>query len=79
MGTGDILDILFNIVFWVLVFYIAWNENATQPWLYIVLLIFLVYFGLRAIFKKQGMERMVWLYSLNMVVLVYLLYYFSRR
>jgi hypothetical protein len=79
MSTGDILDILVTVIFWVLVFYIAWNENATQPWLYVLLLAFLVYFGLQAIFKRQGMERMVWLYSLNMVVLVYLLYYFSRR
>lgn len=79
MSTGDILEILVTVIFWVLVFYIAWNENATQPWLYVLLLAFLVYFGLQAIFKRQGMDRMVWLYSLNMVVLIYLLYYFSRR
>ena len=79
MDSESWLDIGITIVFWLLVFTIAWNENATPPWLYVVLLLFLVYFGLRAIFKKRGMERMVWLYTLNMIVLVYLMYYFSRR
>jgi hypothetical protein len=79
MESESWLEITETIVFWLLVFVIAWNENATPPWLYIVLFAFLVYFALRFIFKKKGMDRMVWLYSLNMVVLVYLLFIFSRK
>ena len=79
MNTEDIVDIVENLVFWILVVYIAWNENATPQWVYIVLFALIVYFAVRTIFRKRGMDRMVWLYSLNMLVLVYLLYYFSRR
>lgn len=79
METESWIDIGITLVFWLLVFTIAWNENTTPQWLYIVLFAFLVYFAIRAIFKKQGMERMVWIYTLNMVVLLYLLYTFSRK
>lgn len=79
MESTGWLEVGETVLFWILVFYIAWNENATPPWFYLVLLAFLIYFAVRAIAKKQGMDRMVWLYSLNMVVLVYLLYVFGRR
>lgn len=79
MSTNDMLEILENILFWCLVFFIAWNESATPSWAYIVLFAFLVYFALRAIFKRQGMDRAVWLYSLNMIVILYLMYYFMRK
>jgi hypothetical protein len=79
MDTELVLQIVENIVFWTLVLYIAWNENKSAAWTYIVLLFLIVYYALRFIFKKEGMDRMVWLYSLNMIVLIYLLFYFSRK
>jgi hypothetical protein len=79
MDTELVLQIVENIVFWTLVLYIAWNENKSAPWTYIVLLVLIVYYALRFIFKKEGMDRIVWLYSLNMIVLIYLLFYFSRK
>ncbi len=79
MDTELVLQIVENIVFWSLVLYIAWNENKSAAWTYIVLLVLIVYYALRFIFKKEGMDRMVWLYSLNMIVLIYLLFYFSRK
>lgn len=75
----DPLDIVENIVFWCLVVYIAWNENRTPPWVFVILFAFVIYFALRFIFKKKGMDRIVWLYSLNMIVILYLMYYFLRR
>ena len=79
MDTELVLQIVENIVFWSLVLYIAWNENKSAAWTYIVLLFLIVYYALRFIFKKEGMDRIVWLYSLNMIVLIYLLFYFSRK
>ncbi len=79
MDTELVLQIVENIVFWTLVLYIAWNENKSAAWTYIVLLFLIVYYALRFIFKKEGMDWMVWLYSLNMIVLIYLLFYFSRK
>ena len=73
------VDILENIVFWCLVLYIAWNQSRTPDWAYIALFVFLVYFLLRTIFKKQGIDRAVWLYSLNMLVILYLMSYFLRK
>lgn len=75
----DTLDILENIVFWCLVIYIAWNEKNTPAWAFVLLFVFVIYLALRFIFKKQGMDRAVWLYSLNMVVVLYLLYYFLKN
>jgi hypothetical protein len=79
MGEWNGIDIVENIIFWSLVVYISWNEKATPEWMYIVLFAFVVYFGLRFIFKKKGMDRMVWLYSLNMIVILYLLWVFLKR
>ena len=79
MNSESWVDILITIVFWLLLFYIAWNESVTPYWINILLLVLLLYFAGRTIFKKRGMDRMVWLYTVNMVVLVYLLYYFGRR
>ena len=79
MDTWDIVEILETIVFWVLVFYIAWNESATPQWVYIVLFGFLIYFAIKAIFKKKGMDRAVWIYALNMIVILYLMNTFMRK
>jgi hypothetical protein len=74
MDTWSIVSIIENIIFWLLVFYVAWNENRTPEWAYVLLLVYLVYFGVKTILQKQGMDRAVWLYSLNMIVIVYLMY-----
>ena len=79
MNAWDMSEILLTVVFWVLVFYIAWNESATPQWAYVVLFAFLLYFAISAILKKQGMDRAVWIYTVNMVVIVYLMYTFMRR
>jgi hypothetical protein len=78
MGAWSVLDILETVVFWALVFYIAWNESATPQWAYVVLFVFLIYFAVKAILKKQGMDRAVWIYTLNMAVILYLMYKFTR-
>lgn len=79
MDSLSIVDILVNIVFWVLVVFIAWNQFQTPQWAYIVLFAYVIYFALRFIFTKRGMERIVWLYSLNMLVILYLLYIFLKK
>jgi hypothetical protein len=39
----------------------------------------LIYFAIRAILRKQGMERFVWIYTLNMIVILYLMNTFMRK
>ena len=79
MDAWEIVSILDTIVFWILVFYIAWNETSTPQWAYVVLFVFLVYFAVKAILRKKGMDRVVWIYSLNMIVILYLMYTFMRK
>lgn len=79
MEVGDILEILETVVFWLLVFYIAWNESSTPQWAYLVLFGFLIYFAIKAIFRKKGMDRAVWIYTLNMLVILYLMNTFMRK
>ncbi len=79
MDAWEIADILQTIVFWVLVLYIAWNEKATPSWMYVVLLLYILYYAIQFIVRKQGMDRAIWLYSLNMVVILYLLFFFGRK
>lgn len=79
MGDWDLIEILENIVFWVLVVYIAFYEKQTPSWVFIFLFLYVIYFGLRTIFRKKGMDRVVWLYSLNMLVILYLFMVFTRK
>jgi len=76
---GGLLEILETIIFWTLVFYIAWNQTQTPEWAYIVLFGFLLYFAVKAILQKQGMDRVVWIYTLNMLVILYLMNTFMRK
>ena len=72
MDSSSIIEVLENILFWILVFYISWNENATPQWVFVLLMAFLVYFSIRFLLRKKGMERAVWVYTLNMIVILYL-------
>jgi hypothetical protein len=72
MDSSSIVEVLENILFWILVFYISWNENATPQWVFVLLMVFLVYFFIRFLLRKKGMERAVWIYTANMIVILYL-------
>lgn len=79
MDAWSIVDIVDSIVFWLVVFYIAWNESATPQWAYLVLFAFLVYYLIKSILRKQGMERAVMFYVLNMIVIAYLMYRLVKK
>jgi len=75
----DILFILENIVFFILVGLVAWMQTDTPQWVYTSLLIFSIYWLIRFIFTKQGMTRVLYIYGLNMFILLILFYYYNKK
>lgn len=71
-----ILSIVENILFWLLVAAIAWLQRSTPQWMFVTLFIYLLYMMIRLIISKHGMERIVYIYTLNMIVALGLLMYF---
>ena len=73
-----ILSIIENILFWLLVSAIAWLQRSTPQWMFVTLFIYLLYMMIRIIISKEGMERIVYIYTLNMIVALGLLMYFRQ-
>ena len=73
-----ILSIVENILFWLLVSAIAWLQRSTPQWMFVTLFIYLLYMMIRIIISKEGMERIVYIYTLNMIVALGLLMYFRQ-
>ena len=71
-----ILSIIENILFWLLIAAIAWLQRTAPQWMFVILFIYLLYMMIRLIISKPGMERMVYIYTLNMIVVLGLLMYF---
>ena len=71
-----ILSIIENILFWLLVAAIAWLQRSAPQWMFVTLFIYLLYMMIRVIINKHGMERIVYIYTLNMIVALGLLMYF---
>ena len=71
-----ILSIIENILFWLLVAAIAWLQRSAPQWMFVTLFIYLLYMMIRLIISKEGMERIVYIYTLNMIVALGLLMYF---
>lgn len=71
-----ILSIIENILFWLLVAAIAWLQRSAPQWMFVTLFIYLLYMMIRVIISKHGMERIVYIYTLNMIVALGLLMYF---
>lgn len=71
-----ILSIIENILFWLLVAAIAWLQRSAPQWMFVTLFIYLLYMMIRLIISKHGMERIVYIYTLNMIVALGLLMYF---
>jgi len=46
--------------------------------MFVILFIYLLYMMIRLIISKHGMERIVYIYTLNMIVVLGLLMYFRQ-
>jgi hypothetical protein len=73
-----ILSIIENILFWLLIAAIAWLQRSAPQWMFVILFIYLLYMMIRLIISKHGMERIVYIYTLNMIVVLGLLMYFRQ-
>ena len=73
-----ILSIVENILFWLLIAAIAWLQRTAPQWMFVTLFFYLLYMMIRLIISKEGMERIVYIYTLNMIVVLGLLMYFRQ-
>lgn len=69
--------LLENLVFWSLLIYIAIYKKQTPNWFFTILALYLVYFILRFMFSKKGMEFAVLWYTANILILFAIFYMFA--
>lgn len=74
---GDSLVVFVeNVVFWGFVYIIVFLGCETPAIVFSGFGLFLFYWIIRFISKKDGVERILWLYMFNMFICIILLYYF---
>jgi hypothetical protein len=76
---GFSVVLLENLFFWSLVIYIAIYKKQTPNWFFSILTLYLLYFVLRFMFSKKGMEFGVLWYTANMIVLFSIIYMFAFK
>ena len=65
-----------NFVFWLFVYIIVFMGCETPAIVFSGFGFFLIYWIIRFIGGKEGWERVLWIYALNMLICIVLLYYF---
>ena len=74
---GEALVYIFeNVIFWAFVYIIVFMGCDTPAIVFTGFGFFLFYWLFRFVFRKQGVDRVIWLYVVNMFVSILLLYYF---
>ncbi len=76
MVVDAVLFFIENFVFWGFVYVIVFLGCETPAIVFTGFGLFLFYWIFRFIFRKEGGERIIWFYVLNMFVCLMLLYYF---
>ena len=74
-----ILAIIENILFMSILVILAWYGRDSPKWAFTFLFLFLCYGTIRIILSKDGMDRGVLWYSLNMLLLSSLLLFFLLK
>lgn len=72
----DILYFVDTILFWGFVYVIVFMGCDTPQIIFGGFGLFLIYWILRFIFKQEGTTKMIWLYVFNLVITIFLLFYF---
>ena len=72
----DLVSFIENVVFWGFVYVIVFLGCETPSIVFSGFGFFLFYWIIRALTKKEGWERVMYLYIFNMVITLMLLYYF---
>jgi hypothetical protein len=71
-----LIFLLENIVFWGFVYVIVFMGCDTPAIVFTGFGFFFFYWLFRFVFRKQGLDRMIWLYVVNIILTLMLLYYF---
>jgi hypothetical protein len=74
-----VLVILENIVFWLTLVAIAFLQKRSPTWLYVLLVIMLIYMLIRLVMSEEGLTRAITIYSINLVIVLVLLYYANNN
>ncbi len=72
----SLIFVIENVIFWGFVYIIVFLGCETPSIVFSGFGLFLFYWIIRFITKKEGWERILWLYAFNMLVCIMLLYYF---
>lgn len=76
MVGETILFVIENIVFWGFVYMIVFMGCETPAIVFTGFGFFLFYWLFKFVFQQQGMARLLWMYVVNMIITIMLLYYF---
>ena len=68
-----------NIVFWSVVVFIAFRQQATPPWIYSILLVLIIWFGIRLLLSLAKMDRLFVINLMNQVIVLFLFYKVSKE
>jgi hypothetical protein len=71
--------IIENIVFWSIVVYIAFQQQATPSWVFGILLLFVIWFGIRLLLTLGKMDRLFAINIMNQVIILLLFYRLSKQ
>ncbi len=71
-----LLFIIENILFWAFVYIIVFMGCDTPAIVFTGFGFFLFYWLFRFVFRQTGINKYIWLYVVNMIVTIMLLYYF---
>lgn len=71
-----ILFFIENIVFWAFVYIIVFMGCDTPAIVFTGFGFFLFYWLFKFVFQQKGANRYIWMYVVNMIISVMLLYYF---
>ncbi len=73
---NGLIFIIENVLFWIFVYIIVFMGCETPAIVFTGFGFFLFYWIARFFFMKEGWDRVLWFYVINMFVTISLLYYF---
>lgn len=79
MSWSQILFVIENIIFWILVVIIAYWGRDAPGWTFVALFYYVIYLVIRYIFSYQGLDRYIYLNALNLFVILSLFAWWYRN
>jgi hypothetical protein len=76
MLSEALVFLIENVIFWGFVYVIVFMGCETPAIIFTGFGFFFFYWLFRFVFRKEGMDRAIWLYVVNMIIALMLLYFF---